>query len=124
MYGYKVMELNVKDIVRNYEDCSEEQTVGVAELAFEAFCSGKEFNLPKNPQELYDVKYILRCIEEKLTEFEAYLLFLRYGFGDGHKKTFAEIGEHVGYSRRWTAELIHKSERKLRYWWHRYPGNK
>ena len=124
MYDYKVTKLNIEDIVRNYANCSVEQTIGVAELAFEAFCSGKESNLPKNIQELYDVKYIVRCIEEKLTDFEEYLLFLRYGFGDGHKKTFAEIGERVGYSRCWTAELIHKSERKLRYWWYHYPGNK
>ena len=124
MYDYKVTKLNIEDIVRNYANCSAEQTIGVAELAFEAFCSCKKENLPKDAQKRYDVEYIVMCSNEKLTSFERYLLFLRYGFGDGRKKTFAEIGKKVGYGPNWTAELVHKAERKLRYWWYHYPGNK
>ena len=123
-YRVKIHGYDINKLVRNYEGCSEEKVLGIAELVFEAFCRGNVSNIPTSEEKAYDVKYLEKCIEEKLTAFESNLLFLRYGLDDGRKKTFTEVGSRIRFTRQWTAESVHIAERKLLYWWHQYPNDK
>ncbi|MGE3269093.1 MAG: RNA polymerase sigma factor RpoD/SigA [Chloroflexota bacterium] len=55
-----------------------------------------------------------RSLSERLTPREAEVLRLRYGLGDNHERTLAEVGKELGISRERARQLEAEAMRKLR----------
>lgn len=69
---------------------------------------------PSSSQHLLDEK--LQHAFERLTVRERTVLTLHYGIGDGHCRTFTEVGKALGVSRERARQLEVVALRKLREW--------
>ena len=56
----------------------------------------------------------IEAVLDTLSEKEAQIIKMRFGFDDGKPKTLAEIGQHFGCSREWIRQQEEKAMRKLR----------